>query len=162
MRAFFVLLALAVGVVLPGSALSAAGGSDRPVKGSFTGTATLNLLTGQTDAVGSGTGSHVGLATVEEHSQLVPTGETTFSRSGTWTGTAANGDQIFATSTGTLTFTDATHAIAVVTYTVTGGTGRFADATGTMTATVHATVDSVVGGISTISWEGTVTATLSY
>src|SRR5262249_43535310 len=48
-RALFLAgLALAVGAVVPGSALPAAGGSDLPLKGSFSGATVHNLPTGPT------------------------------------------------------------------------------------------------------------------
>lgn len=82
-------LALAVGVLVPGSALPAVGGSDLPLKGSFSGTTTHNLVTGHLDAVSTGELTHFGLATLEQSVQVAATGPTTRSWSGTWTLTAA-------------------------------------------------------------------------
>ena len=154
-------LALALSGLLSGNALSAAGGSDLPFKASPSGYSTLNLLTGEVHIVGSGTGTHGGLTTAEEYGQAIPTGAATFSYSGSWTGTAANGDQLFATSTGTFTYTDATHSTGLLSYTFTGGTGRFANVTGVWTATVHSTRISLDGAIATDSWDATITGRLS-
>ena len=48
-------LALAVVAIGPASALANAGGTDRPVKGTISGTVSLNVLTGAftADAIGS-------------------------------------------------------------------------------------------------------------
>ena len=157
-------LALAVGVLLPGSGLAGVGGSDRPFNISASGSLTIDLQTGQAHGLGTGTGTHIGLEADEEDLQLLPTTDpTTFIWiSLGWTGRAANGDQIFATGSGTVSFTDATHSTAVGTYTVSGGSGRFANATGTVAATVFNTLIFVEGQIATYSWEGTFVGTLSY
>jgi hypothetical protein len=92
-------LALAVGLLLPAGAVADAGGSNLPFKTSNSGYGTLNLATGQQHVVGSGPATHFGLTTSEQHNQLVPTGPGTFSWTGTWTATSANGDQVFGAST---------------------------------------------------------------
>lgn len=155
-------LALAVGALVPASALPAAGGSDLPFRGSQSGTGTVNFVTLQSHVVTSGTFSHCGLTTAVQDFQLAPTGPGAFNFVGTWTATAANGDQMFGTSTGTSTFTDSTHVTSVGSYTSSGGTGRFADATLTFVATVHSTQLSVAGGIATNFFEATAVGQLSY
>ena len=100
-------LVLAVGVLLPGSAVADPGGSDLPFKGLETGYNTLNLATGQAHAVSSGPTSHFGLTTTEQDLSLVPTGPPgNFIWFGTWASTAANGDRMFGTSTGAVISTD--------------------------------------------------------
>ena len=62
---------------------------------------------------------------------------------------AANGDQIFATSTGSGTQSAPGVAVGItldidLVYTITGGTGRFADASGTLAVPVASTNVSLV------------------
>jgi hypothetical protein len=160
---FLALCALAAAVLLPVSGLAAAGGSNLPFKGSGSGTTTLNLLTGQVEVIGTGPISHMGMTSVEQHAQLVPTSPTSYNWvAGTWTATAANGDVLFGTSEGTVTFTDAVHNIAVVNYTSTGGTGRFADAAATFVGTAFGTRGSTVGATTTGTYDATIVGELSY
>lgn len=158
-------LAVAVALLLPGSALPAAGGTDLPIKASHSGYGTADLTTLpviQTHLVTSGVVSHLGLSTLVQDLVVVFSGPTSFTSTGTWTITAANGDQIFGTVTGSGVFTDAVHSTTVATYTSSGGTGRFAEATTTFTAIVHGTRVSVVGGVGTTYYEGTSGGQLSY
>jgi hypothetical protein len=126
---------LAVGVLASGSALAAVRGSDLSLKGSVSGTSAHNLATGKVHAVSTGQLTHLGLTTVEQTALVVPAGPTIFSWSGTFTLTAANGDQMSGTTVGTCTPT-ATSVRCVVDFTSTGGTGRFADASATLTMTL--------------------------
>ena len=165
MRSFslLALAALAAAVLLPASGLAAASGSDLPFKGSASGTTTFNVLTGQAEVVGVGPISHMGMATTEQHAQLVPTSSTTFDWvGGIWTATAANGDVLFGTSEGTVTFTDAVHDVAVVTYTSTGGTGRFANAVATFVGTAFGTLGPTVGATTIGTFDATIVGELSY
>ena len=155
-------LVLAVGVLLPGSAVADQGGSNLPLKGFETGYTTADLATGQAHAVSSGPNSHFGLTTTEQQFQLVPTGPGNFTWFGTWTSTAANGDQMFGTSTGSVIYTDSVHSTSLGIYTSTGGTGRFADASLSLEATGHNTIVSVAGTTATISFEVTLDGQLSY
>ena len=155
-------LALAVGVLLPGSAVAGRGGSDLPFKGSNSGYGTWDLVTGQFSVVTSGPLSHLGLSTVEQDVQAYPIGPNTNGWFGTWTATAANGDQIFGTSTGTTTFTDSVHSTSLGTFTSTGGTGRFADASISSTGTSHNTLVSVEGTTATFFTEVTIVGQLSH
>lgn len=155
-------LALAVGLLLPAGAVADVGGTDLPYKGSGSGDTTFNLATGEVDLVSTGNASHVGSFGFEQHGLLVPTGVGTFNSSFSWTLTAANGDRMFGTATGTVTVTDAIHSIGVATYTSSGGTGRFADATLTFVATVRNTRVAVDGVIATGVHEGTVLGRLSF
>ena len=135
-------------VALPGSAVAKQGGTDRPVKGSGTGTTTVDLATLAASGQRTAIISHLGRTTWSENFTVTLTGATTFTTTGTATFVAANGDQLFATQTGSGTSTgigvgetiDVTNV-----YTITGGTGRFADASGTLTARVDVTTVSLVG-----------------
>ena len=155
-------LVLAVGVLLPGSALSAVGGSNLPLKGSFSGSGTYNRVTYDLHLLLTGTGTHFGLMTFDQHAQVVPTGPTTFSFIGTWTLTAANGDELFGTATGIGTRTDSVHSTFVVDRTSTGGTGRFAGASATFTTIAYSTRVAVEGDISYSGIEGTLDGQLSW
>lgn len=155
-------LALAIGVLLPASAQPAAGGSDLPLKGSQSGYGTWDLVTGQFSVLTSGPLSHLGLSTVDQHVQAYPIDANTNGWFGTWTVTAANGDQLFGTSTGTTTFTDSVHSTSLGTFTSTGGTGRFVDASASSTGTSHNIVVSVEGTTATFFTEITIVGRLSY
>jgi hypothetical protein len=155
-------MALAIGVLAPASAPAATGGSSLPFKGSEAGTTTFDLQTAQLHVVGAGQISHMGVTTVEQDAQLVPTSPTTFNWFGTWTATAANGDELSGTSVGSVMFTDAVHSIALVNYTSTAGTGRFVDAVATFDGTAYGTRVAVVGNTSTGMFDATIAGELSY
>ena len=90
----------------PASALGKAGGTGRPWKSSATATATLDVGTLSGTSVGSGHAAHLGKVTPTQTFTLTPTADpATFATAGTSTIVAANGDQLFATSAGTLTST---------------------------------------------------------
>ena len=82
---------LAVGVLAPAGALGKAGGTDRPIKGTASGTTELDLgsLTFTTDA--TGTTSHLGRTTTHLDAALTPTGADTFTIAGSGTVVAADG-----------------------------------------------------------------------
>ena len=159
---FFAGLALAVGALVPGSALSAAGGSDLPLKGSFSGATVHNLVTGHLDGTSAGEFTHFGSSTLEQSVQVATTGPTTRSWSGTWTLTAANGDQLSGTSVGTGNLTDLTHITFVLDYTATGGTGRFAGSSSTFTITLYFHRVALVNGISYGEHDATLDGQLSW
>jgi hypothetical protein len=133
-KTVLVLGALALSVGMTASpAWSAEGGTERPVKASFS--FTLSGVTGQ------GSGSTIGAHTGRSDLQLQATSATT----GTVVVTAANGDQIFQT------FSNNSATSGVVTYT--GGTGRYEDVTGeaqttfVVTATSDPNVVQVTGSL---------------
>jgi hypothetical protein len=68
--------------------------------------------------------------------------------------TAANGDQLYATFTGTGVVAGGV-ATVVETYTITGGTGRFAGATGSFT--MNRSVQQATTHVSTGTFSGTIT-----
>jgi hypothetical protein len=154
-------LALAVSVLLPGSALAAVGGSDLPVIGSHAGNCVDNLVTLQGHCVSTGTGSHFGVSTMEADVQLAALAPGS-SYSGTWTLTVANGDQMFGTVTGTQNTTDGVHFLNSGTWVSSGGTGRFDDATATFHDVSSLTLVSVDGVIATFAFEVTIVGRLSY
>jgi hypothetical protein len=135
-------LVLAVAALSPAAALGAAKGTDRPLKGTETGTTTVNLVTGAGPSDGTGQLSHLGTFTVHsDFTSFTLTGPNTFTYTGTETDVAANGDKLFSTLTGSGTFTSTTSENTEVN-TITGGTGRFADASGTYTYTTSSVVVS--------------------
>jgi hypothetical protein len=156
-----VLLALAVGVLLPGSALPARGGADLPFSASMAGLGTVNLVTGQGHNRLTAHASQLGLATLEESSQFVPIAPGVFLSIGTLTLTAANGDQLFGGATGTGTTTDGVHFTFTLHAVFDSGTGRFAGASLAYDVTVHSTTVSVDGTIATSELEATAVGSLS-
>jgi hypothetical protein len=98
------------------------------------------------DISGSGTASHLGKVTLTSRDCIIPMNQelTAFSfMSNQVVLTAANGDQIFATYSGTLINQGGIGAISGG-YQIIGGTGRFANATGAGT----------VQGIENVSFTG--------
>lgn len=168
-RALLVLVSLlALALVEPAAAAAKAGGTERPWKGSGSGTSTFSVATTPFPATGEGTArlSHLGKSTFSSNYTITLTGPSTFSVGGTQTIVAANGDMLFMTFTGTGVATGAfgvgqTSETTVV-YTVTGGTGRFADASGTLTGTVSSEVVSLVGLTATSRQTFTARGAISY
>ena len=138
-------LALVVAGLVPTSALPGADGTNLPFKGTFTGPGSLDTGSGRLQAHLVGEFTHFGRATLAEDIQVVPIGPGAFSWSGNWTMTAANGDRVAGTSTGSGAFTDPTHSSWSVDFVSTTGTGRFADAVLTFHSDAVATTTSVVG-----------------
>jgi hypothetical protein len=145
----FVVASLLTGlaVVMPGGAMAKRGGTDRPLKGSGSGTTTADLATGIARAEGVARLSHFGKGSYRLDVTFAPSGLNTFSLAGTGTLVAANGDRAFSTLTGTVSATGigvGETAEQTVIFTISGGTGRFADATGRLTAAVSTETVSLV------------------
>ncbi len=155
-------LALAVAALAPASALAKSGGTDRPVKGSGSGTVSIYLPTFAITGDLTGAATHLGeyTAHVEATGTLTPEG--TVLATGTQTTVADNGDQLTGpvTITGPAPSTTVHQTTAVMT--VTGGTGRFAGASGTLTTTSEATPFSFDGVTLLESLETTTTGDISY
>src|SRR5690606_1206106 len=79
---------------------------------------------------GEGIASHIGKSTFEANTRVTINPQPPFTVNGTRTITAANGDQIFTTFTGTSTPAVNGMNGADLQETITGGTGRFANASG--------------------------------
>jgi hypothetical protein len=142
-------LLLALAVVAPGVAAGKAGGTDRPLKGSFSQTTTGDLATGTAISEGTGIFSHLGKSTIRNVGSVTLTGSTV-NITGTSTTTAANGDQLFATYTGSGQVSSPVPTVGDINQfafvaTITGGTGRFSDASGTFTVDVQMEVVSFAG-----------------
>ena len=161
-------IAVAVAALSPASAPAAAGGADRPVKGSLSGMDSIDvsrLPIDQTLAIEadvSGVISHLGRTTahLEGHGALTPQG--TVAANGTGTLVAANGDRL----TGTFTLAGpapsfGVHEVRIV-MTIIGGTGRFADATGTLRSAQQVTPTSFDGVTLHQASEGPVSGRISY
>jgi hypothetical protein len=128
------ILVLALVALSPASAAAKAGGTDRPVKGTASGTVTVTL--------GAPLGITIDLTGVATHAgkyslHLEADGEIIGGEvvgNGTFTVVAANGDQVTGpvVFSGPLPSGDVHTTTAVLT--ITGGTGRFADASGTITS----------------------------
>ena len=116
-----------------------------PLRGSFTAAdrstfAPPNLLL---QGTGEGNATHLGRFTAVITDVVNPA---TASSTGTFDVTAANGDQLFATTAGgedQFTPPNISHVTLVAT--IVGGTGRFASATGTFTVERTATIDFAAG-----------------
>jgi hypothetical protein len=139
-------LALALAILSPASAVAKVGGTDRPVKGTASGSARINLSTGAFSGDVTGHSTHIGnyAAHTEGFAALNP-GGLACAHDCTTTVVAANGDRI--TGPAEISTADpapGVHTGTVVT-TITGGTGRFADATGVLTTTLTSTSFTVVG-----------------
>ncbi len=104
------------------------------------------------ESTGTGIGSHIGKATLLAY-PTIDFRTNPISVSGTLVITAANGDEIFASFTGTRTATSSTVLDFTInaTYTITGGTGRFQNATGSFVGISLGTVGIHTG---TASYEG--------
>jgi hypothetical protein len=158
-------LALALAALSPASALAKAGGTDRPVKGTASGTARFNVPTSSFTVEFGGTTSHVGLYNVRSEGSGAFAPDLTFAGTGEASIVAANGDEI----DGTVTLTTSSfspqafeHTTTSV-LTVTGGTGRFEDATGTLTSVFDVTPIGVEAGPTVIAHvEGTTEGLISY
>jgi hypothetical protein len=155
-------LALALAALGPAAALGAAKGTDRPLKGTETGTTILDIAAGTGTANGSGQLSHLGGATfTTEITSFTLTGPGTFSLALSTIVGAANGDEVFASGSGTGTLTP-TGSEATLVLGVSGGTGRFADASGTITTNISGATVSVVGPTLTIRDTATHRGRISY
>jgi hypothetical protein len=164
--AAFGLTALVVwlAVVGPGSAMAKAGGTDRPVKGTASGTVRLNLLTHNYAAEVSGTSTHPGLYRARDEGSGAILPDFSFAGTGEVSLVAANGDELHGPSTLTTSpFTPGAveHTTTEVT-TITGGTGRFEDATGTLTGHYEVTPIGVEGATLVNHLEGTIEGSISY
>ena len=156
---------LVLAVLAPTSALTKAGGTDRPVKGTALGDVTVAIPALDISTDTSGVMTHLGKykAHFEGGAEIV--GGRTLGE-GTFTVVAANGDEL----TGTFALNGALpsgepHSLTVV-LTVTGGTGRFADASGTITAPLVATpscfLEPSCPGALVETLEGQLTGMISY
>ena len=139
-----VLFSSAVVAIVATSPAAAMGNqTDRPVNGTRTATTTLNPISGAASTTSSGRLAHLGRYTGQATVQFFPTSATTFGFAGTATFTAANGDKLFGTFSGSGAATSATTSTSTNTFTITGGTGRFNGASGSLTETINSTLVSL-------------------
>jgi len=115
-------------------------------------TGTFAFTSGSTIAAsGKGTARPLGPITV---TATVSLASNTGSPSVTMT--TANGDKLFLTAVGTVTFTSSTKAVFSGTYTITGGSGHLARAAGHGTLHVVADLTGSSGGTFTASLSGSI------
>ena len=158
--------ALMLGLVLasPGSVSARAGGTDRPVQGTDSGTVRLNLATRAFVAEVTGHMSHLGRgsARVEGTGAFLP--DSTFAGNGEMIVVASNGDELHGSSVLTTSpFTpQAVEHTTTQVVTINGGTGRFEDATGTLTIVSDITPIGVEGATIVNRVEGTTRGQISY
>ena len=128
----------------PGSIAAAAKEEavELPFRGSFTGVSSSTEIVPPSHTVtgtAEGTATHLGRFTATSVDVVsLATGSST----GTWTFTAANGDQLFTTTAGAedeFTPPNVSHVTLVAT--IVGGTGRFAAAAGTFTLEQTSIID---------------------
>jgi hypothetical protein len=150
------------GALLPVVASPAAGGKDLPFSASMSGQGTVNLVTGQAHNLLTANSTHFGRSTLEESSQIIPTGPGTFVSIGSLTLTAANGDQMTGTATGPGTTVDGVHFTFSLHAVFTSGTGRFSGASLAYDVTVYSTTVSVAGTVATSALEATAAGTFSH
>jgi hypothetical protein len=157
-------LVLGLVVVIPGSAMAKAGGTDRPVTGTASGTARFNVRTNSFAVEFSGTASHAGLYNARSEGSGAFAPDLTFAGTGEASVVAANGDEFDGTTTLTTSsfspqaFEHTTTSVL----TITGGTGRFEDATGTLTSVFDVTPIGLEGFTVIAHVEGTVAGRVSY
>jgi len=153
---------LALAVLSPASVPANAGGTDLPIKGSGTGTISLNPGNGVFTGVVPGVSSHLGNITVHIEGVGARAADGTFAGSGTATLVAANGDRVTGTITLSQTALSDGHTTTTVVLTITGGTGRFADAIGTLTVICQSGPPSQVGAMLLIKANCRFTGQISY
>jgi hypothetical protein len=103
---------------------------------------------------GTGRGTHLGVVIFVSYPTINFTVPPPFPLSGTQVFTAANGDEIFTSFTGSSTPPDPNGKVYITnTHTVTGGTGRFAGATGILAGSAVAHNGSRIG---TATLDGTI------
>jgi hypothetical protein len=140
-RLIIATVVLALAALAPTSALANTGGTERPLRGTESGTTTLNLATGAASADFTGALSHLGKFTGHSNVTVTFTGPSSFAAVGKGSLEAASGDELFFDVTWTGTFT-ATAIQTTAVRTITGGTGRFAGASGTMTTRLSSVYSS--------------------
>jgi hypothetical protein len=150
------------GALLPVVAFPAAGGKDLPFSASMSGQGTVDLATGQAHNLLTANATHFGRSTLEEFSQIIPTGPGTFLSVGHLTLTAANGDQMTGTATGPGTTVDGVHFTFSLHAVFADGTGRFAGSSLTYDVTVHSTTVSVAGTVATSALDATAAGSFSH
>ncbi|MEX2553663.1 MAG: hypothetical protein WD627_11765 [Actinomycetota bacterium] len=161
-KAIALAFVLALAILNPGSALATAGGADRPVNGTASGTISVNQVTGAVVGDATGVTSHLGKTGIHFEGTVAPTEEEgTFAGSAAVTIVAGNGDQLTGTAAVTSTATP-TGGTTTVVVEITGGTGRFANASGTLTVICLSGASSQVGQMLVSEIECKATGRLSY
>ena len=156
-------LVLALGILAPATALGKAGGTDRPLKGTASGTTVLDLGTLTFTADATGVESHLGMTTYHfENGVVTPTGPSTFDITISVTITAANGDQMFGDVSGSGTNDGSGGSTGTTTTTITGGTGRFTGASGSASGPFTQTPISMSATTATFATTFSLSGTISY
>jgi hypothetical protein len=126
------------------AATEARGGSELPFRGTLQAAETV-ADDGLHHLNGVGEATHLGRFTLTSVFTVTPPPVSTASGTATWT--AANGDEIFTSTTGQAVITFPVAAIAE-THTITGGTGRFADASGSLVVNRSLNLQTLVSSAS--------------
>src|SRR5262249_59228483 len=104
-------------------ALATAGGRDRPIKDASSGPIVVDPATLAFTADTTGRIAHMGRTTAHLEGVVTPTGPLTFTVAGTVTAVAANGDELFATFSGSGPNDGSGHRHGPAGTTINGGTG---------------------------------------
>jgi hypothetical protein len=147
-----------LGLLSTGTAHAAPGGTDRPwhIRGSGTATVAPPFTSGTFHGTHTGGGTFDGTFVVSAVPVDCDVGSVP--SSGTNILTAANGDKINQTTSGTVCQSGPTTFHTTATYTITGGTGRFTTATGSGSSPSDVDFPNGFGqpGILTFSQDGTI------
>jgi hypothetical protein len=155
-------LVLALGVLVPVTALGKPGGTDRPVHGNGSGTTVVDLGTLAFALDSTSVVSHVGQSTLHIDGVITPTGPSTFTVAGPLTLTAANGDQLFGDFSGSGTNVASGGSTGTTATTITGGTGRFTGASGSVSGPFTQTPISMSATTATFATTFSLSGTISY
>jgi hypothetical protein len=163
-RGLLVLMSLlvALAVIAPVPATAKRGGTDRPLQGSGSATALVDVATGVSSNQGTARLSHLGKTTFSLDFLVTLIGPPTNLIEGTGTFVAANGDALFVSFTGTSELSPSGASDETLAFTITGGTGRFADASGTFTVRNHSEPVSIAGTLLTLQQTFTLEGRISY
>ena len=132
----FVLL---LSAIFTGSALGGPGGTDLPLKGSYSGLSTIDLVTGDVDVNWTGNTTLLGRNTVTADGSVISTGPNTFDFSSTWTIMTASGDEITGSCEGGGTIDETGDTTLELECTFDSFEGRFEGVTADFDLTIEST-----------------------
>jgi len=155
-------LVLAFALLGPSAAVATKGGTDRPIKGSSSGTTVSDVATGAFVMDTTGIVSHLGKTTTHFEGVVTSTGPDSFTLAASSVQVAANGDKLFGTLSASATddHTGKIQGTGVITFT--GGTGRFEHASGSATGPFTQVFTSADGTKLTFAAGYSLTGTISY
>jgi hypothetical protein len=138
------LLAATAAIAAGALASSASAEQGVPFAGNYSGTLSRSGTT--TIIAATGQATHLGESSEAITTTVTFSGAPCGTVAGTGTARAANGDELFFSTSGTICPEGAGLSSVSITRTITGGTGRFADASGILA--VNGTTNAVAGTLS--------------